>query len=306
MSKVHWVALATAGRVGGKTITALLQRFAVLDNVFDAPVAELERVPGVGPVTAQAIVGIDLVAVEAACDRWEQQEIAVITWQDRAYPPNLLLCDDAPPVLFVRGVLRRADWRAVAVIGTRQPKPASAELAHRMGFELARRGWAIVSGLALGIDAAAHRGALDAGGRTLAVLGSGLLRIYPNSHTALADSIARSGALLSELHPEATVNRQNLIARNRITSGLSRAVIVVQSGEDSGSVSTVRRAWAQGRAVLAVTGEDAGGEALLAGGAEPLSLDGLDWDALSERLGAIPGPPSRTAEEFPARQPRLL
>ncbi len=287
MNEAYWVALATAGRIGGKTITHLLAYFGSLDNVFHASREELQEVPLIGPATAAAIAEIDLGAAEAACQHFAQRGIDIVTWEHPDYPPNLLLCDDAPPALFVQGKLKAADSRAVAIVGTRSPRPESAELAHQLGLELARRSWTIVSGLALGIDAAAHRGALEAGGRTLAVLGCGVLRMYPPANLSLAESILKQGAVLSEFHPDTGVNAQNLIARNRITSGLSRAVIVVQSGEDSGSMSTARRAAQQGRAVLAVTGGDQGCDALLANGAEALEPNRLNWDALSERLAEI-------------------
>lgn len=290
MSQVQWVALATANRIGGKTITHLLAHFGSLEAVFDASRKELERVPGVGRITAQAIADIDLPAIEAACLRFVERGIQIATWEDPHYPSNLLLCDDAPPALFVRGALRSADTHAVAIVGTRTPRLEGAELAQQLGFELARRGWIVVSGLALGIDAAAHQGALDAGGRTLAVLGCGVLRMYPPANLYLAESILKHGAILSEYHPEIGVSAQNLIARNRVTSGLSRAVIVVQSGEDSGSMSTARRAWQQGRAVFAVTGGDQGCETLLANGAEPLNPASLDWDYLSTRLDHVQAP----------------
>jgi DNA processing protein len=142
----------------------------------------------------------------------------------------------------------------------------------------------IVSGLALGIDTAAHQGALDAGTRTLAVLGSGLERLYPPANTRLAEQVIHCGALLAEVHPRTTVSPQNLMARNRITSGLSRAVIVIEAQMDSGSVSTARRARQQGRAVFAVAGSDAGCEALIREGAQAISPDDTDWDALSAQL----------------------
>jgi DNA processing protein len=187
----------------------------------------------------------------------------------------------------MQGETTKHDSRAIAIIGTRTPRPESRVLAHEFGFQLVSRGWAIVSGLALGIDTGAHQGALDGDGRTLAVLGSGLLRMYPVENRALADQIAANGAVISELKPEAQVSSQTLIARNRITSGLSRAVIVVQSGEDSGSMSTARRAVQQGRPVFAVLGGDAGCERLLADGAEAIDPDLIDWDQFSDRLDRL-------------------
>jgi DNA processing protein len=289
VSKTHWVALTTAARVGGKTITRLLEHFGTLEAVFEATPNELIQVPHVGKQTANAITRIDLGAVEADLEGMTQRGIQVLTWEDAAFPANLLRCEDAPPVLFVRGTLLPCDVRAVAVVGTRTPSPSSIELANRLAFELASRGWTIVSGLAVGIDRAAHQGALASGGRTLAVLGSGLERLYPPQHAHLAQNIEGSGAVLSELHPSVTVSPQNLIARNRITSGLSRAVIVVQSGQDSGSVSTARRAWGQGRKVFAVTGGDTGCDALLQAGAEAIYPDQIEWDTLAEALADCKG-----------------
>lgn len=285
MSKIHWVALAMTGRIGGKTITRLLAHFGSLEAVIDASTEELLSIPQIGLATASSIRQIDMEQVESECAQFAREGINIITWEDvESYPANLLRCEDAPPVLFSRGLAHRADSRAVALVGTRTPRPESAALTHTIAYELAQRGWIIVSGLALGIDAEAHRGALDAGGRTLGVLGSGLRRVYPPAHDALADQIADCGAVLSELHPDEQVSPQTLIARNRITSGLSRAVIVVQSGEDSGSMSTARRAWQQGRSVLAVLGGDTGCDQLLANGAHPLDPASLDYDALSAQL----------------------
>jgi DNA processing protein len=289
MSKVHWVALAMTGRVGGKTITRLLRHFGSLGAVLDASMEELLAVPHIGRATAAAIRKIDMQRIEAECSQLAHEGINILTWEDtKLYPNNLLLnCDESPPVLFSRGMPHLTDSRAVAVVGTRTPRHDSAALTHKIAYELARRGWIIVSGLALGIDSAAHRGALEAGGRTLAVLGSGLRRVYPPAHDDLAGEIAQCGAVLSELHPDEQVSPQTLIARNRITSGLSRAVIVVQSGEDSGSMSTARRAWQQGRTVFAVLGGDAGCDQLLANGAHPLDPATLDYDALSDQLDKV-------------------
>lgn len=282
MGRAYWAALAAWAGVGGKTMTALLRHFGSLEAVLAAPAQELMRVHGVGPQTAAAIRRLDIAAVEDELARLADQGIAVLTWEDAGYPTNLLRCADAPPVLFVRGALDPQDGRAVAIIGTRTPAPESTRLAEHIAAMLAERGWTVVSGLALGIDAAAHRGALQAGGRTLAVLGSGVAAVYPPAHARLAEIIAQQGALLSEVHPLASVSRQSLIARNRITSGLSRAVIVVQSGGvDSGSMSTVRRALEQGRAVWAIGGGNAD---LLEAGVEVLTPADLEGEALADWL----------------------
>ena len=300
MSKAHWVALASVPGVGGKTVTRLLAHFGSVWAIFAASEAELAAVPRLGAEQARAIASLSLEQIEKRMARYEAADIRLITWEEADYPANLLLINDAPPLLTVRGDLLPSDNRAVAIVGTRQPHPESADLARQLAADLAQRGWTVVSGLALGIDAAAHQGALKGGGRTLAVLGSGVDTVYPERHTELAASISESGAVLAEVMPETRVSRQTLLARNRLTSGLSRAVIVVQSNTDSGSAHTARRAMEQGRQVLAITGGEDGH--LLATGAAPLDPDNLDIDELSERLDAVqlqaqPGDPT---------QPRLL
>ncbi len=297
MSRVHWIALAVGAGVGGRTVTRLLACFGSLEAVFAATPDELMQVPQVGPHTAQAIACVDLAAIEMEVSQLAAQGIQAITWEDPHYPTNLLLSNDAPPVLFVRGVIRSEDARAVAVVGTRTPTPPSRELARHIGRNLAMRGWTVVSGLAVGIDTAAHQGALDVGGRTLAVLGSGVANVYPPQNRALAEAIEQCGAVICEVHPLAAVSRQHLSARNRITSGLSRAVIVVQSGEDSGSINTARRAQSQGRTVFAVIGGDAGCKSLLAEGAVALRPDAVDWGALSAQLDAITLRPARRSAD---------
>jgi DNA processing protein len=285
MSQLHWVALTSAARIGGKTITRLLEHFGSLEAVFEATPGQLQQVSGIGPKTAAAITQIDLGRVETELIQFKETGLQIVTWEDRdGYPTNLLRTDDAPPVLFVKGSLSPSDTRAVAIVGTRRPDQNASRLAHDLACELAARGWTIVSGLALGIDTAAHRGALAAKGRTLAVLGSGLLRIYPDQNVPLAGDVSEHGALLSEFHPQATVNAQNLVARNRITSGLCKAVIVAQAHDDSGSVSTARRAWKQNRAVFAVTGGDAGCENLIKQGAMPIDPQHVDYDQLSSQI----------------------
>ncbi len=305
MSTAHWVALTTQAGVGGKSITRLLRHFGSLEAVLTAAPDEIQQVRHIGPKIAAALARIDLPAAEAEVARFAAQGVQTVTWEDRDYPANLLLSEHAPPVLFVRGALDpAADPHAVAVVGTRTPTRDSAALAQRIAHELVARGWTIVSGLALGVDTAAHRGALEAGGRTLAVLGCGVSAVYPRQNVALAGEIEHCGAVLCEVHPEAQVSKQALIARNRITSGLSRAVIVVQSGEDGGSMVTAHRARAQHREVFAVTGGGSGCEALLKSGAVALDPDALDFDALAARLDAIVITPPEPPHE--SDQPRLL
>ncbi|MBN1311510.1 MAG: DNA-processing protein DprA [Anaerolineae bacterium] len=287
MSKAHWVALSASARVGGKTITRLLSHFGSLEAIFEATPEQLMCVQRVGPQTASAISKISLPEIETKLKDLAARDITVLTWEDVSYPANLLHCDDAPPVLFVRGEILGRDARAVALVGTRQPSCRGIALAKQMACELGMRGWTIVSGLALGIDTASHLGALEAGARTLAVLGSGLERLYPPANVKLAERVTHSGALVAEVHPRVNVNPQHLMARNRITSGLSRAVIVVEAHTDGGSVSTARRAWQQGRAVFAVAGSDAGCTELIREGANSIPKEAIDWDVLSDQIDQV-------------------
>lgn len=287
VDRASWVALAIIPGVGGKTIQALRERFGDLAGVFSASPAELRQVRGVGPKISQAIREIDLAQVRADIALFETEGIQTITALDyERYPAQLRRgLPDWPPVLFARGaVVPRIQTPAVAIVGSRWPRPERRTLAHEIAVELAHRGLSIVSGLALGVDAAAHRGALDAGGRTLAVLGCGLKRIYPEQNAPLVEEIVRDGAVLSEVYPEVTVAPQRLVARNRIISGLSQAVIVVEAGQDSGSLIAAHRARDQGRMVFAIAGGDEGCETLIAEGAEEIEAGEINWDGFVEKI----------------------
>jgi DNA processing protein len=299
-AEIYWVALSIYARIGGRTMTDLLRRFSDPQTVLEADMDDLQRVPGVGPQTAAVIKAVDLSGVALDLANLESRGGYVLTWTDQAYPVNLLHLPDAPPVLLCRGDLAPSDSRAVAVIGTREPTAKAERLAYQIGYEVASREWTVVSGLAFGIDAAAHNGALDAGGRTLAVLGGGVLNIYPSQHETLASELTTVGALLSEMPPQAPVSPQSLIARNRITSGLSKAVIVVQSSADSGSAATARRAFEQGRVVYAVIGNGDHADELLAQGAHPLAPGNIDWDLLDAELKklSIAPPPAAAGEQL--------
>jgi DNA processing protein len=199
--------------------------------------------------------------------------IVPIGWSDERYPPELAAIYDPPAVTWIRGNTQVFGAPAVAIVGSRAGSPYALAVAERLAGELASRGVLVVSGLARGVDSAAHRGALAASGQTVAVLGSGVDVIYPREHASLADEIVGQGALLSELVPSTPPHPRFFPWRNRIISGLSRAVVVVEAGEKSGSLITARCALEQGREVLAVpggilTGRNRGGHALLRDGAK--------------------------------------
>ncbi len=179
----------------------------------------------------------------------------LVTWDDADYPPSLLRIDWPPPVLFMRGDLVVDDERSIAIVGTRRPSLYGRDVAVELTTALVERGFTIVSGLARGIDAAAHRAALEAGGRTLAVLGCGIDTIYPPEHRDLAGAIERSGAVMSDYAPGVPPDAANFPPRNRIISGLAMGVVVVEAAEESGALITTRFANDQGREVFAVPGQ---------------------------------------------------
>lgn len=271
MPDAAWVALSLAEHIGGKKLRALMAHFGGDPRaILNADAASLRQVPGIGPKIARVIENIDLAAVEAALPRWQAAGITLCALCDPSYPARLAAVDDAPPTLFIRGKLPASTLRAVAIVGTRQPSRKAVETAEQLSMGLAQRGVVIVSGLALGIDRAAHLGALAVGGRTLAVLGSGVLNIYPQANAPLAQAILARGAVISEVNPAAQPNATTLVARNRIISGLSDALIVVESSVEGGAMHAARRALEQGRKVYAVESDASGNRALIAAGAVPL------------------------------------
>ena len=286
MSKEHWLALSMIRGIGGVTVQRLLDRFGDVEAVFAADDDELASIPRVTRASIASLRTVSLEAIENELMALSDEGIDVLTWDDDDYPPLLRAVSSSPPILFVCGELLPDDQHAVAVIGTRDPSPGALAQAKTVGEALAARGLSVVSGLAIGIDTAAHQGALQAdGGRTLAVLGSGVRTIHPRSNAKLAQVIAERGAVLSELHPNAPVRGPQLMARDRIISGLARAVIVIEAGERSGSVDTAERGRKQGRLIMALPGSP-GTDALLSQGAEELETSDVDWDALAERLRA--------------------
>jgi len=282
MSKVHWLALSTLEGVGSGTVRKLIERFGSVEAIFDAPDADLLCVPRITAEVVACLRAISLNDLEVELTSLVEEGLQVITWDDAIYPMNLKQVRNAPPLLFMCGELQEHDAQAVAIVGTRQPTSQADRLAEMLARELAARGLTIVSGLAVGIDTAAHRGALQAkNGRTLAVLGSGLRDIHPHQNISLAEEIVQHGALFSELAPNTRVRGANLMARDRIVSGLSLAVIVVEAKEKSGSLDTANRALRQERLLFAVPGSP-GTDALLASGAKALQPQAIDFDGLSQ------------------------
>lgn len=252
---VDIVRLALVSGVGPRHRQDLLVRFGSAAAVLAASSTELQSVNGIGPKIAARIAAAHKeVDAEAELALAAEHGIDVLTEADDAYPRALRQIHDPPGVLFRRGTFMPHDELAIAIVGTRHATRYGLTQAERLAGSLARVGFTIVSGLARGIDAAAHRGALDAGGRTVAVLGSGLLNIYPPEHESLAHDVAASGCLLSESPPRMVPLSGAFPQRNRIISGLSVGTIVVEAADRSGALITARHAYEQGREVFAVPG----------------------------------------------------
>ena len=246
--------LALVPGVGPRIRRALLERFGTPEAVLAAAPSLLREVSGVGPKLTGKIAAAGQIDVEGTLALCRQHGVAVWTESDPVYPSMLREIHDPPGVLFVRGELRPPDAVAVAIVGTRHGTHYGLVQAERLAASLARAGVTIVSGLARGVDAAAHRGALSAGGRTIAVLASGVLNVYPPEHIGLADQVIEHGALLSEAPPYAEPLSGAFPQRNRLISGLSMGVVVVEAADRSGALITARHAMEQGREVFAGPG----------------------------------------------------
>lgn len=247
MADPTWVALCLVSGVGGKTLRALLGVFGTAEAVLAADDASLQAVPGIGESLSAAIRRANPARAEADLKRWAGFGVRALAWGDSDYPAPLVGLPDAPPLLFVRGQWPLDLTGALAVVGTRTPTLLAHRRASEVAGQVAREGRVIISGLALGIDSAAHHAAIDAGGQTVAVLGCGVLNPYPPESKMLSERLTQTGALLCEVSPQAGVSAPGLIARNRIITGLSAGVLVVQSNTDGGAMHAARFAVGQGR-----------------------------------------------------------
>ncbi|HWQ70522.1 MAG TPA: DNA-processing protein DprA [Patescibacteria group bacterium] len=251
-----WLALALIPEVGSATFYRLREALGSVEAVLRADREAIAQVPGISRQVAQAIASFPW---RDTLDRElrviETRGLGLRRFGDEGYPELLAAIHSPPPVLYLRGTMRSEDRAAVAIVGSRTASPYGAAIAEQISGELAQRGVTIVSGMARGIDAAAHRGALRAGGRTLAVLGCGLGVTYPPEHAELADQIAAQGALISEFPIFMPPKPSHFPRRNRIISGLARGVVVIEAGLDSGALITANYALEQGRDVFAVPGQ---------------------------------------------------
>lgn len=258
---VYWLALRRAGGVGPRTCKLLIEKFGSPEKIFQLKAEEIAAA-GVARNAARNIAEFrDFEPLEKELCEVANIGARLVKWTDAGYPPNLRQIADPPPFLFVRGQAQLADPNCIAIVGARAASDIGRRMAQRLGLELAAKGFTIVSGLARGIDGEAHQGALDAHGITLAVLGCGVDVIYPAEHRKLADAIvAGGGALLSELPIGMQPLAENFPTRNRILSGLSLGVVIVEAAEKSGSLITARMALEQDRQVFAVPGSPLSGK----------------------------------------------
>ena len=253
--RLQWLALSQTPGVGAGRARKLLEHFGTVDRLFAASLTELEACGLPAASTQSLALGKSLELASAEYDRVREMGASVIVRGDAEYPSRLLEIYDPPLALYIKGDQEIIDAIGIAVIGTRHPTPYGIGMAERLACDLAARGIVIISGMARGIDTAAHRGALNAHGRTLAVWGTGIDEVYPKENRKLSEQIlASGGAIVSEFPLGTFPAEQNFPLRNRIISGLSVGVLVVEGGEFSGTRITARCALEQGREVFGVPG----------------------------------------------------
>ncbi len=289
---LHWLWLATRPDISDRVKASLLERYDDAEDIF---FADPEGFDGIAHLTAegkQALQDKNLAEAQEILDTCLEKEIGILTWKDAAYPARLKNIPDPPVVLYYKGKLLDFDGRPlIGVVGTRDASAYGLTVAKRMGYQIAACGGVVVSGLAFGIDGVAMQGALTAGGMVVGVLGCGADVVYPKSNRSLFGDMERYGCILSEFPPGTEPFAYNFPKRNRVISGLSCGVLVVEAPDDSGSLITARRALEQGRDVFVVPGNInvptfVGNFELLRDGATPVRSG---WDVLSEYAARYPG-----------------
>jgi len=251
----YWLALNSIPDVGPVLGRKLLSAFGTPENIFQLSIHELIQVEGIGKSRASRIISFNRWDfVEKELQKAEALNVRLLTLNDPDYPIGLRNIHDAPIILYVKGRFEHADKYAISIVGSRTSSDYGVQVAETMGYRLSSSGLTVVSGMARGIDTASHKGALRAAGRTIAVLGSGIDVPYPYSNRGLMDKIASSGAVISEFPFGTGPNKENFPKRNRIISGLSLGVVVIEATLDSGSLITVAYALDQGKEIFAVPG----------------------------------------------------
>jgi DNA processing protein len=249
-----WLELSLVPGVGPKTFFKLIDHFGSPRCALDAPAPAMRRAPEIsGSVVAAMTTGCK-VELDKTLQLIQKNGVEVITFNDPAYPERLKTIPDPPPVIYVKGALSRSDANAISIVGSRRATHYGKMVAAKFAEDLGRMGFCVVSGLAYGVDAAAHKGALAGGGRTIAVLGSGVDVVYPRANQKIYDEIPSSGALISEFPMGTQPDARFFPMRNRIVSGLSLGTLVIEAPRKSGALITVKHALDQGREVFAIPG----------------------------------------------------
>lgn len=275
IDKRYWIGFNLIKGIGAVRLQALIKHFGDLEIAWKAEPIDLARAGLNRKVIERIVQARQNVDLEKLWAKIESQGIKIFTWEDETYPQRLKEIEQPPPVLYIRGEYLPDDLFAVAIVGTRRVTAYGRQITEELGGYLASNGITMVSGLARGVDAIAHQTALKAGGRTIGVLGSGVDRIYPPEHRGLAEKMMESGAIVSDYAPGTPPDASNFPPRNRIISGLSLAVVVIEAGETSGALITAEFAAEQGREVFAVPGsilapQSKGTNKLIQNGALPL------------------------------------
>jgi DNA processing protein len=305
-TQAYWVAFNKVAGIGPARLSSLLAVCGSIEAAWKASIQQLLAANLDKRSQENLLLARRQLDLAAEWQRVVRAGAHVLTWDDAGYPANLREIDAAPPVLYVRGELQPADVMAVAVVGTRRASAYGREVTHLAATELAHNNITVVSGLALGIDTVAHRATLDGGGRTIAVLGSGVDQVYPLQNRELADAIVANGALVSEYPIGTRPEANNFPPRNRIISGLSRGVVIVEASQRSGALITAEFAAEQGREVFAVPGSilhpgSAGCNGLIRQGATPFLsvndvLDQLNFATLSTQTSVRQSTPTDPLE----------
>jgi len=298
---IWWAALNQVEGIGAATMLRLARVFGSAEAAVMATADDLAAHGRLSPHQAAEVKRVSLEHLTESIAAWSRAGIALLAIGEERYPTSLLDLRTPPPLLYLRGELLPADERSVAIVGTRQPTAEGETIAAMLAQRFAERGFTNVSGLARGVDTAGHLGSLATPeARTIAVLGSGLLRVYPPENAALCERIAARGCLIAEVPPEAAVNRRFLLARDRIQAALSRAVVVVQAHRECGSIVTARHAVACRRLLFAVPWAEGplaeGWVNLRAMGAQPITVDS-DLDGIARRI--LTFQPPRPQEPLP-------
>jgi DNA processing protein len=294
--KKYWIGFNLIKGIGAVRMQALIQYFGDLEAAWKASPAELAEAR-LGKILIERVVqareGVDL---EKVWEKIQNQGIKILTWQDESYPQRLKEIDQPPPVLYIRGEYLPDDLFAVAIVGTRRVTPYGRQITEELSAFLAANGITVISGLARGVDAIAHQSTLKTGGRSIGVLGSGVDKIYPPEHRGLAEQMIKHGAIISDYAPGTPPDASNFPPRNRIISGLSLAVVVIEAGETSGALITAEFAAEQGREIFAVPGsilapQSKGTNKLIQNGALPLLsvndlMQALDLTRVGEHKAA--------------------